>query len=138
MKFIRNHHSKQAWIIVGILTAIGLVLRFVYRRYAYRHDIADFGVADNAPNFFSGLVIVLLYFTYNNFNPKKFLRHALLTFAGLVAYELVQGRGVLYYRTFDVRDVAATGLGVALGYALGLFLCGKSYVSTTVSRTNQS
>jgi hypothetical protein len=122
MKLIRNQHTRQVWSIIGLLTGIGLLLRFVYRPYAYRHHLVDGGVADNTPNFLSGVVIVLLYFTYNEYRPRAFARHAVLTLVGLAVYELLQGRGLLYYRTFDPRDLMATAIGVGVGYASGRLL----------------
>ncbi len=117
MRFRPLSETKYIWIIIILLSIIAIVLKSTYRQYVYANQINDYGIADASPNFFAGLIIVFLYFTqYQKLTLKT---HAMLTVAGLVGYELVQG-SVFKNNVFDYKDIVASILGTFTGYLICL------------------
>jgi hypothetical protein len=128
MKFISLKESKFVWLIIITLTIIAILFKSVYRQYITENNINDFGISDTSPNFFAGLIIVVVYFTQSVYDKNKFIKHCFFfTLLGLIGYELVQGN-FLAYRTFDFGDIVASIIGVLFGY----FLCTQLNNKTTL------
>lgn len=119
MKFNSFSKTKYLWLTIGVLSIIAIILKSTYRQYVYANQINDFGVADSSPNFFAGLITVLLYFTQNQKMPLK--KYTLFAIIGLVGYELIQG-SVFKNNFFDYKDIFASIFGVGVGYFAGLKL----------------
>ncbi|MGM1429992.1 hypothetical protein ACS126_12095 [Sphingobacterium lactis] len=113
MKFRSFAETKYLWVIIAVLTIVAIILKSVYRQYIYTHQIDDFGIADSSPNFFAGIIILLMYFT--QVQKMSLIRHALFVIIGLVGYELIQG-SVFKNNVFDYKDIFASILGVGIGY----------------------
>lgn len=113
MKFRSFAETKYLWVIIAVLTIIAIILKSVYRQYIYTYQIDDFGIADSSPNFFAGIIILLMYFT--QVQKMSLIRHALFVIIGLVGYELIQG-SVFKNNVFDYKDIFASILGVGIGY----------------------
>jgi len=118
MKLRPFSQSKYLWMIIVLLSVIAILFKSSYRTYIYTNHINDFGVADSSPNFFAGLIIVLLYFV--QVQKTTLQKHALFAVVGLVGYELIQG-SFFKNNVFDYKDILASILGVFIGY----FICSK-------------
>lgn len=117
MKFRPFRETKYIWILILLLSIIAILFKSIYRQYIYANQINDFGIADASPNFFSGLIFVLLYFVqYQKMSLKK---HALFVLIGLVGYELIQG-SLFKSNVFDLKDIIASILGTLISYLLCL------------------
>lgn len=119
MKFNSFSKTKYLWLTIVVLSIIAIILKSTYRQYVYANQINDFGVADSSPNFFAGLITVLLYFTQNQKMSLK--KYTLFAIIGLVGYELIQG-SVFKNNFFDYKDIFASIFGVGVGYFAGLKL----------------
>lgn len=115
MKFRPLKQTKYLWMFIILLSIIAIVFKSSYREYIYANDINDFGVADSSPNFFAGLIIVLLYFVQEQ--KTTLLKHAVFAALGLVGYELIQG-SVFKNNVFDYKDILASILGAFIGYLI--------------------
>lgn len=118
MKLKPFSQSKYLWLIIILLSFIAIIFKSTYREYIYANNINDFGIADSSPNFFAGLIIVLLYFVQEQ--KITLQKHALFAAVGLVGYELIQG-SVFKNNVFDYKDILASILGVFIG----CFICSK-------------
>lgn len=119
MKFNSFSKTKYLWLTIVVLSIIAIILKSTYRQYVYANQINDFGVADSSPNFFAGLITVLLYFTQNQKMSLK--KYTLFAIIGLVGYELIQGN-IFKNIFFDYKDIFASIFGVGVGYFAGLKL----------------
>ncbi len=117
MKFRPFKETKYIWAFLFLLSGLAIIFKSSYRTYIYAHQINDFGIADASPNFFAGLIITLLFFI--QFQSMTFQKHAIYAAIGLIAYEVIQGN-IFQSNYFDAKDIVATVLGVAVGYAIGL------------------
>jgi hypothetical protein len=95
-----------------ILTEIG---RFVYRPYAYRLGLEDFGLADTMGNSFGAVTQIFFILAVVHSNWREGLRVIAFVVCGYIVYEFLQP--VLPRGTFDVKDVVATIVGgiIAVG-----------------------
>ncbi len=115
MKLKPFSQSKYSWIVIVLLSVVAILFKSMYREYIYANHINDFGVADSSPNFFAGLIIVLLYFVQEQ--KITLQKHALFATVGLVGYELIQG-SVFKNNIFDYKDIIASILGAFIGYLI--------------------
>ncbi|MDR2284472.1 MAG: hypothetical protein LBE37_14735 [Sphingobacterium sp.] len=115
MKFRPFSETKYLWVVLVLLAIIAILFKSIYRGYIYSNQINDFGIADSSPNFFAGLIIVLLY--YIQYQKVSLKVHALFVAIGLVGYELIQG-SVFKSNVFDYKDILASIIGVAVGYLI--------------------
>lgn len=118
MKLRPLSQTKYLWMFIILLSIIAIILKSTYRQYIYANQINDYGIADSSPNFFAGLIIVLLYFVQDQKTTLQ--KHALFAGLGLVGYELIQG-SVFNNNVFDYKDIIASILGAFIGY----FICLK-------------
>ena len=118
MKLRPLSQTKYLWMLIILLSIIALIFKSTYRQYIYANQINDYGIADSSPNFFAGLIIVLLYFVQDHKTTLQ--KHALFAALGLVGYELIQG-SVFKNNVFDYKDIIASILGAVIGY----FICSK-------------
>ena len=119
MKFRPLSETKFLWLTIILLSIIAILLKSTYRQYVYANQINDFGIADSSPNFFAGLIILLLYYTQTQKMSLK--KYALFAIIGLVGYELIQG-SVFKNNFFDYKDIVASILGVGIGYFVSIKL----------------
>jgi hypothetical protein len=86
-----------------ILTEIG---REIYRPYAYRNGINDFGFADVIGNLLGTVAVIFFCLGVNHANGVQSIRITAFVTVGITIYELLQAvlpRGVL-----DWKDVVST------------------------------
>lgn len=115
MKLRPLSQTKYLWMLIILLAIIAIILKSTYRQYIYANQINDYGIADSSPNFFAGLIIVLLYFVQDQKTTLQ--KHALFAALGLVGYELIQG-SVFKNNVFDYKDILASILGAVIGYLI--------------------
>lgn len=118
MKLRPLSQTKYLWMLIILLSIVAIIFKSIYRQYIYSNQINDYGIADSSPNFFAGLIIVLLYFVQDQKTTLQ--KHALFAAVGLVGYELIQG-SVFKSNVFDYKDILASILGAFIGY----FICSK-------------
>lgn len=96
-----------------VLTELG---RYVYRPYAYEHEIFDFGLADSIGNLGGIVVQIFLGLAALNSTRRQSYRLAVFYSLGFVIYEFMQP--YLPKGVFDWRDI----YGTAVGFALSLLM----------------
>lgn len=108
---IRVIDSKRIAYFFMFPISFGLteLIRYVYRPFAYKLELNDFGFADSIGN--SGGLIVLFFLGCSLMNPTKIQAFRLIAFyvCGLIAYEFA--RPYLPKGVFDVKDVIGTVVG---------------------------
>lgn len=134
MKFKPLSQTKYLWMLIILLSIIAIIFKSTYRQYIYVNHINDYGLADSSPNFFAGLIIVLLYFVQEQKTTLQ--KHALFAAVGLVGYELIQG-SVFKNNIFDYKDIIASILGAFIGYLIcSRFKSGWILISEKVLNEN--
>ncbi len=96
-----------------VLTELG---RNVYRPYAYKHGIFDFGLADSVGNLGGIIVMIFLGLAILNSTRRQSYRLAVFYSVGFIVYEFVQP--FLPKGVFDWRDI----YGTAVGFAISLLM----------------
>ncbi len=108
---------RLAFLLLGglafLLTEFG---RFVYRPWAYAHEIRDYGLADSVGNL-GGIVVQIfaVLIVAGQTRRRSFVWSGVVAL-GYVLYEFLQP--YLPRGTFDWKDVLATAIGWAIAMPL--------------------
>jgi TRAP-type uncharacterized transport system fused permease subunit len=112
-RILRPSRTRAVFLLIAVgafaVTEFG---RQVYRPWAYRRALADFGLADSVGNLGGIIVQVFLTLAVVNATREQSLRWAAFLSCGYIAYEFAQP--YLPKGTFDWQDVAATLVGGGL------------------------
>lgn len=114
--------------LLGISGIVFLILRLPYRSYIYEHDIFDFYIADTAPNFL--VVFMFVFLRRSHSSVESALMLATMSGLGVLGYEFIQGKTILF---FDWRDVTATIVAALLVYPCIVYLDRKNAQTERVS-----
>lgn len=116
-RFLRPGRVRLAFLSTGVLaffvTEFG---RFVYRPYARRNDISDFGLADSIGNIGGIVVQIFITIAAMNSTKRQSYRVAPLLAIGYIIYEFLQP--VLPKGVFDWKDVYGTLIGLGLSFVV--------------------
>ena len=114
---LRLSRLRVAYVVVFvcafILTELG---RFVYRPYAYRVGLDDFGLADTMGNSLGVVTQIFCLLAVMHSNWRQGLKVIAFAVCGYIAYECLQT--ILPKGTFDVKDVIATAVGGAIALVI--------------------
>lgn len=114
--------------LLGISGIVFLILRLPYRSYIYEHDIFDFYIADTAPNFLTVFMAVFLRRSHSS--EESALMLATMSGLGVLVYEFIQGKTILF---FDWRDAMVTVIAALLVYPCIVYLDRKNAQTERVS-----
>lgn len=114
--------------LLGILGIVFLIFRLPYRSYIYEHGLFDFYIADTAPNFLTVFMFVFLRRSLSN--QESALLLSTTSGLGILVYEFIQGKTILF---FDWRDVIATVIAALLVYPCIVYLDRKNAQTERIS-----
>ena len=114
--------------LLGISGILFLLSRLPYRTYIYEHGLFDFYIADTAPNFLTVFMFVFLRRSLSN--QESALMLSTMSGVGVLVYEFIQGKTILF---FDWRDVMATVIAALLVYPCIVYLDRKNAQTERVS-----
>lgn len=122
---------NNKFLIVGIFsTVLGFIAKLPYRKFIYKNNIFDFGLADSLPSFLYIVGIIFIVLSYSkNVNGQKVTKSILLMTSGALLYEFEQ---LFSNMSFDVKDVIATILGGMFSLALYKFIEKKYNTKTNI------
>ncbi len=108
----QNSILKKTYLyLFGLTSILFLLIRLPYRSYIYEHGLFDFYIADTAPNFLTVFMFVFLRRSLSN--QESALLLSTMSGVGVLVYEFIQGKTILF---FDWRDVVATIFAALLVY----------------------
>ena len=125
----QNTIHKRAYLcLFGFSSLLFLVFRLPYRSYIYEHGLFDFYIADTAPNFLT--VFMAVFLRRSRSSKESALMLATMSGLGVLVYEFIQGKTILF---FDWRDVMATVIAALLVYPCIVYLDRKNAQTERVS-----
>ena len=108
----QNSILKKTYLyLFGLASILFLLIRLPYRSYIYEHGLFDFYIADTAPNFLT--VFMFVFLRRSRSSEESALMLATMSGLGVLVYEFIQGKTILF---FDWRDVVATIFAALLAY----------------------
>ena len=125
----QNSILKKTYLyLFGLASILFLLIRLPYRSYIYEHGLFDFYIADTAPNFLT--VFMAVFLRRSRSSKESALMLATMSGLGVLVYEFIQGKTILF---FDWRDVMATVIAALLVYPCIVYLDRKNAQTERVS-----